>query len=116
MRIVNLRKRKFLRYIQRRWVDRVRRWIAFDGKCHYCAEETPFLLATRDHRKPKSCGGKEDSENLVMACWVCNMSKGRMSEAEFLAMQVFDTKAYRKLRKSYSNSAYHPLKCVPKNT
>lgn len=44
--------------------------------CAYCGErkETEFL--TFDHVLPKSQGGRTNWENIVTACYDCNMAKG----------------------------------------
>jgi 5-methylcytosine-specific restriction endonuclease McrA len=57
------------------------------GMCAYC----PFIFtngsqATRDHVLPKSKGGKNTLDNLVLACRKCNKIKGQMfTEVEFNA-------------------------------
>lgn len=48
-----------------------------DGKCAYCLR--PFsaaLIATMDHVRPKSKGGTNRMDNLVLACSPCNQLKG----------------------------------------
>lgn len=54
-----------------------------DGrKCHYCADENgPFHL---DHVIPRSRGGLDTVENLVVACKSCNMDKGDRTLEEWL--------------------------------
>ncbi|GAB4332615.1 MAG: HNH endonuclease [Calditrichia bacterium] len=42
--------------------------------CQYCGKKTPPL--TIDHVVPKQFGGKDDWENLVIACQSCNHRKG----------------------------------------
>jgi hypothetical protein len=57
-----------------------RQWI-----CAYCDRKTHCptcnphldgqLQATRDHRVPKSKGGRDNARNLVLACFRCNQDK-----------------------------------------
>lgn len=64
-----------------------------DGRCKYCGTQTilekpdkggpPCNFATLDHINPVSNGGKR-RKNLVMACRLCNSTKGEMPVAEFL--------------------------------
>ncbi len=50
-------------------------------RCYYCWEEEPFLdqywhFLTQDHYIPRSKGGRKRSkENIVAACWDCNIDK-----------------------------------------
>jgi hypothetical protein len=50
------------------------------GRCFYCSREVK--LAPRkgiwevDHYYPRCQGGKDDFDNLVVACFACNRSKG----------------------------------------
>jgi len=61
--------------------------------CHYChapVSRDPNdgeRLAHRDHKVPKSQGGGNGLDNLVLACAECNMRKGaRYTYEEFYAM------------------------------
>lgn len=59
-------------------VDRVKEVVlleAFRHKCFYCGKELTFDTATRDHLVPKTAGGKNKIENLVLCCYVCNQMK-----------------------------------------
>ena len=64
-----------------------------DGwQCRYCATDlahNPFLPSpTLDHVLPKSRGGKDDPNNLVLCCASCNSRKGARTPSEWLqAMQ-----------------------------
>lgn len=69
-----------------------RRYKDQNGLCHYCTRLMTYMpehgvgkhvVATWDHRTPKSRGGDRSYENLVLACYDCNMSKGNTTEAEF---------------------------------
>lgn len=62
-----------------------------NGRCYYCERlmlpldnGEPFhpLRVTRDHRVPKSKGGK-GGPNIVGACYECNHRKGDRFEHEF---------------------------------
>ena len=50
-----------------------------DNRCVYCgisAAETKLGKLTLDHRVPLSKGGRNDIENILLACMPCNVSKG----------------------------------------
>ena len=47
--------------------------------CFYCGQ----IGRTLDHVVPKSRGGSDDRENLVIACERCNSSKGNKPQEEF---------------------------------
>ncbi len=48
-----------------------------DGnRCQYCALDFPNSELTLDHIIPKSRGGRNTWENLVVACKKCNQKKG----------------------------------------
>jgi 5-methylcytosine-specific restriction endonuclease McrA len=49
--------------------------------CAYCGEPANEV----DHIQPRVIGGTDDLDNLVAACRRCNSSKGKRSEALFLA-------------------------------
>lgn len=60
--------------------------------CHYCKIECRLSFsseyknsATVDHKIPKSKGGTNDRENLVLACNECNNAKGDRSYEDFIA-------------------------------
>lgn len=61
--------------------------IAAGKSCHYCKRPVdfchPHLMPTREHRQPLSRGGAKDGVNVVVACYLCNHTKGNMTEAEF---------------------------------
>ena len=63
------------------------------GRCYWCNEiltirqpiagEQPILnSATLDHIHPKSKGGTWRSENIVLACWLCNNVRGSTGTIE----------------------------------
>jgi hypothetical protein len=43
--------------------------------CHYCGDKVTEKNATIDHLHPQSKGGKNDRENLVACCLMCNSLK-----------------------------------------
>ena len=60
--------------------------------CHYCKTECRLSFsnkfknsATIDHKIPKSKGGTNAPENLVLACNGCNNLKGNRSYDDFIA-------------------------------
>lgn len=68
-----------------------------ENVCVYCEEpvslkgspvDTDRRLATRDHVVPKSRGGSDGSENLVLACARCNFLKGDLHLGDFLALYL----------------------------
>lgn len=48
--------------------------------CAYCGEAANEV----DHVQPRVQGGTDDLENLVACCRMCNLRKGKRSEASFL--------------------------------
>jgi 5-methylcytosine-specific restriction endonuclease McrA len=44
--------------------------------CQYCGARLPMSKLNYDHVMPRSRGGKTCWENVVMACYPCNSSKG----------------------------------------
>ena len=59
---------------------------ARDGyRCVYCGQVFPEEELTVDHLQARSRGGDRSGGNLVTACGACNLKKGRMRLAEYLA-------------------------------
>lgn len=46
------------------------------GTCQYCGKHMGMTSATIDHVIPRSRGGKNTWENVVLACGPCNYTKG----------------------------------------
>ncbi|MEC4815649.1 MAG: HNH endonuclease signature motif containing protein [Scytonema sp. PMC 1069.18] len=44
--------------------------------CWWCSRHLPSNQLTLDHLKPKSRGGSNSLENLRLACFPCNNSRG----------------------------------------
>jgi 5-methylcytosine-specific restriction endonuclease McrA len=51
-------------------------------QCQYCARRPPVRDLNIDHVMPRSRGGEDSWENLVTACRVCNLRKGRRTPDE----------------------------------
>lgn len=51
-------------------------------QCQYCARRPPVRDLNIDHVLPRSRGGEASWENLVTACRVCNLRKGRRTPDE----------------------------------
>ena len=70
-----------------------RQWMAKFFKCGmrcwYCYKPLSLLpgedieIATKDHQIPTSRGGSDRIDNIVPACFECNVRKGAMTEREF---------------------------------
>lgn len=50
--------------------------------CQYCHKRLRESEITKDHVFPQSRGGKDSWENLVVACFVCNLKKGDRTPEE----------------------------------
>lgn len=71
------------------------------GKCHYCGKTLSYANRLRsgraawevEHMRPRANGGTDHLNNLVPACWECNMSKGtspaRVHMATVAAVKIF---------------------------
>jgi Restriction endonuclease len=74
--------------------------------CNYCGSTEKLAL---DHIFPQKYGGKDDAENLIFACRICNSSKGKKdlmewmnSRNEFLPLMVI--RRYLKLVFNYCDT------------
>lgn len=47
----------------------------YDGLCQYCLKKIPYTQATRDHLLPRSKGGGNQDDNIVLSCKKCNSKK-----------------------------------------
>lgn len=66
----------------------MKRWkklYGIDGTftCPYCLKTLPIEQATRDHRIPRSRGGKTSPENIEIVCEKCNNEKGALTPSEY---------------------------------
>ncbi len=50
-------------------------WTESRGLCFFCRQTVPFLERTFDHLMPRSKGGGETADNLVVAHRLCNEAK-----------------------------------------
>jgi len=53
------------------------------GECFYCKEAVAADALSIDHAEPEALGGKEDLQNLLIACKPCNMRKGHKAIEAF---------------------------------
>lgn len=47
----------------------------YGGECQYCLKHIPYSSATRDHLVPRSKGGGNLDDNIVLSCKKCNTKK-----------------------------------------
>lgn len=75
-----------MREIGRRRISKTKRARVYarDGHaCRYCGAAEDLTI---DHRVPIASGGTNRRSNLVTACQPCNLAKGCMPEADFIAI------------------------------
>ncbi|HPO16859.1 MAG TPA: HNH endonuclease [Candidatus Hydrogenedentes bacterium] len=53
-----------------------------EQRCQYCGQRLPKQELTIDHVLPRSRGGRDTWENLVLACLRCNLKKGSKTPEE----------------------------------
>ena len=53
-----------------------------DHQCQYCAKRPQLRELNLDHVLPRSRGGADSWENLVVSCRGCNLKKGRRTPEE----------------------------------
>jgi hypothetical protein len=61
---------------------------ALPKQCVYCASTTNL---TTDHLIPRSRGGDESADNVVLACQTCNTTRGDKGIFEWLGLKKKDT-------------------------
>ena len=54
-------------------------------RCVFCGQVFPEEELTVDHLQARSRGGDRSGGNLVTACGACNLKKGRVRLANYLA-------------------------------
>ena len=52
-------------------------------RCAYCAEPLCLERATLDHVVPRRLGGDTSADNVVVACYDCNVLKGGRAPFDF---------------------------------
>jgi len=73
------------------WSSAVREWLKekeTDHACIYCGSEENLTV---DHILPRSRGGEDVPENVVMACKHCNSSKGGKRLYEWRGLEAKDS-------------------------
>lgn len=62
--------------------------------CYYCKEKIIFGNDHIEHKIPLSRGGLNTLENLTISCPLCNFTKGRKTDLEFLEWRNKNEKHY----------------------
>lgn len=70
------------------WIKVARQQAMLDQKCLclYCYERLADATATAEHRKARSKGGSNATENIGASCEPCNSLKGSMGEKAFIKL------------------------------
>ncbi len=68
--------------------QRMRVYFREKGLCFYCNKFLSFPDSTRDHIIPKSMGGMNVYENIVLSCQSCNNERGDSPAEEFLLKKM----------------------------
>jgi 5-methylcytosine-specific restriction endonuclease McrA len=58
---------------------------AFEHRCAYCGCSPRSHYLVLEHVRPISLGGRTDSDNVLPACWRCNVDKGSKPLDEWAA-------------------------------
>jgi 5-methylcytosine-specific restriction endonuclease McrA len=77
------------------------------GRCHYCGTEIPRNSDWHiDHKHPRSLGGSDAEDNLVLACAPCNLAKSDTPYDEFIAsvMREMDVNSQREMAVAWCTS------------
>ena len=56
---------------------------AQQGKCVYCGNKYQYDELEVEHMIPKKSGGQDHIRNCQLACRICNLAKGTMTDIEF---------------------------------
>jgi len=59
-----------------------------NNTCRYCGSAAPDVKITIDHVTPVALGGSDKPENLVAACWDCNIGKTSIQPGSNLVADV----------------------------
>lgn len=85
-----IRAKAFKAYKESRWnihdlLENNLAKIQCKNYCWYCGKEVEPSKLTKDHVFPRSKGGDNDMDNIIMVCKSCNSSKGDMDLFEWYA-------------------------------
>lgn len=85
-----IRAKAFKAYKEGRWnihdlLENNLAKIQCNNYCWYCGKEVEPSKLTKDHIFPRSKGGDNDMDNIIMVCKSCNSSKGDMDLFEWYA-------------------------------
>ena len=85
-----IRAKAFKAYKESRWnihdlLENNLAKIQCNNYCWYCGKEVEPSKFTKDHVFPRSKGGDNDMDNIIMVCKSCNSSKGDMDLFEWYA-------------------------------
>lgn len=85
-----IRAKAFKAYKEGRWnihdlLENNLAKIQCNNYCWYCGKEVEPSKLTKDHVFPRSKGGDNDMDNIIMVCKSCNSSKGDMDLFEWYA-------------------------------
>lgn len=72
------------------WSSSVREWLKEkenNENCIYCGEKKDLTI---EHILPRSCGGEDIPDNVVMVCKSCNSSKGSKRLYEWRGLNAKD--------------------------
>ncbi|HEX6315051.1 MAG TPA: HNH endonuclease [Gemmatimonadaceae bacterium] len=78
-------------------------------RCVFCGEVFPEEELTVDHLQARSRGGDRSGGNLVTACKACNLKKGRIRLAHYLAA---DPDVYRNFKEFATHAWKRHLKAI----
>ena len=79
--------------------------------CWYCGKEMEPSKLTKDHVFPRSKGGANVMDNIIMVCKTCNSSKGNMDLFEWYATVRKEWPPLNILI-HYLKNIYHKLKFI----
>lgn len=66
----------------------------FGRRCFYCERKVNLRTATRDHVVPRSKGGGDEDENIVLCCGRCNTLKDDKLLLDFILERLKSDKRW----------------------